>query len=412
METAGLVDNSSQKQSHFRYSLEFLLSFEKLPNLPALANNVLYSLKTLRLARIDLEFEIYNTNAEPYIPKRHSPRKSPVQTENSPRTTPKTSPTNLRINLYHSPDKTQQGSSNQSASNLSPTSILLNRTNVYHTQDVQNVSPNTKPPIPSRRTNKENREASAKTSPVVTPDKYERSPIHTPITTPEKYSLHSPEKRQAKNLSPTAAIEKRFHTPVVTPEKPEISQETNSQSPNKPWVPASRRRRATPDNLSPEKSPLEAIPSANAHQYSQKFSQAPTKDWFVPQPIQIEKHQTSTTDATVRKSMKPKETESDFHRLAQRQKQIDFGYNSPGYQRYIAMVPKENRNSKDSHQPVTPRKNQKCSKRSWDGQVRKWRRELHFWDPAEYTYNGSEEEGIEEEENYQGDDKENVKGAN
>lgn len=33
--------------------------------------------------------------------------------------------------------------------------------------------------------------------------------------------------------------------------------------------------------------------------------------------------------------------------------------------------------------PATPRKNQKCSKRSWDGQVRKWRRELHKWDPVD-----------------------------
>jgi hypothetical protein len=32
-------------------------------------------------------------------------------------------------------------------------------------------------------------------------------------------------------------------------------------------------------------------------------------------------------------------------------------------------------------EPVTPDKYQKCSKRSWDGQVRKWRRLLHLWDP-------------------------------
>lgn len=33
--------------------------------------------------------------------------------------------------------------------------------------------------------------------------------------------------------------------------------------------------------------------------------------------------------------------------------------------------------------PNTPDKYQRCSKRSWDGQVRKWRRELHEWDPEE-----------------------------
>ena len=31
--------------------------------------------------------------------------------------------------------------------------------------------------------------------------------------------------------------------------------------------------------------------------------------------------------------------------------------------------------------PSTPDKCQKCSKRSWDGQIRKWRRGLHAWDP-------------------------------
>eukprot|EP00959_Pyramimonas_sp_CCMP1952_P102344 2141001-Pyramimonas_sp.AAC.1 len=31
--------------------------------------------------------------------------------------------------------------------------------------------------------------------------------------------------------------------------------------------------------------------------------------------------------------------------------------------------------------PVTPDVRQICSKRSWDGQVKKWRRALHEWDP-------------------------------
>jgi len=51
-----------------------------------------------------------------------------------------------------------------------------------------------------------------------------------------------------------------------------------------------------------------------------------------------------------------------------------------GYQRYIYLV---DRNARQPGQPSTPRKGQQCSKRSWDGQVRKWRRELHCWDPTD-----------------------------
>jgi hypothetical protein len=66
--------------------------------------------------------------------------------------------------------------------------------------------------------------------------------------------------------------------------------------------------------------------------------------------------------------------------LAQRQKQIDYGKKTVGYERYMSMVPKDKR---ESGQPITPRKDQRCSKRSWDGQVRKWRRDLHRWDPED-----------------------------
>jgi len=75
---------------------------------------------------------------------------------------------------------------------------------------------------------------------------------------------------------------------------------------------------------------------------------------------------------------KKRNAENDPRRLEQRQKQIEYGYKTIGYQNYISKVPKNGRGPKD---PVTPRKNQKCSKRSWDGQIRKWRRELHQWDP-------------------------------
>jgi len=68
----------------------------------------------------------------------------------------------------------------------------------------------------------------------------------------------------------------------------------------------------------------------------------------------------------------------DDNRLKQRQKQIDYGYRTVGYLRYRLLVPKDKR---QPEHPRTPRKTQPCSKRSWDGQLRKWRRELHRWDP-------------------------------
>jgi len=68
----------------------------------------------------------------------------------------------------------------------------------------------------------------------------------------------------------------------------------------------------------------------------------------------------------------------DEQRLAQRQKQIDYGYRTVGYLRYRLLVAKDQR--KPDH-PRTPKKTQGCSKRSWDGQLKKWRRDLHLWDP-------------------------------
>jgi len=68
----------------------------------------------------------------------------------------------------------------------------------------------------------------------------------------------------------------------------------------------------------------------------------------------------------------------DELRLAQRQKQIDYGYRTIGYLRYRLLVAKDQR--KPEH-PRTPKKTQGCSKRSWDGQLKKWRRDLHLWDP-------------------------------
>ncbi|GFR46960.1 hypothetical protein Agub_g8610 [Astrephomene gubernaculifera] len=72
----------------------------------------------------------------------------------------------------------------------------------------------------------------------------------------------------------------------------------------------------------------------------------------------------------------------DPHRLAQRQKQIDYGKNTLGYQRYLEQVPKNKRRKKGDQwlDPVTPDINQNISKRCFDGQIKVWRRALHKYD--------------------------------
>ncbi|KAH9325621.1 hypothetical protein KI387_005799 [Taxus chinensis] len=72
--------------------------------------------------------------------------------------------------------------------------------------------------------------------------------------------------------------------------------------------------------------------------------------------------------------------ETDPHKLSQRQKQIDYGKNTLGYERYLELVPRNKRLKGD---PQTPETKQVCSKRSWDGQVKKWRRCLHEFDPPQ-----------------------------
>eukprot|EP01116_Phalansterium_solitarium_P001123 TRINITY_DN10901_c0_g2_i1.p2 TRINITY_DN10901_c0_g2~~TRINITY_DN10901_c0_g2_i1.p2 ORF type:complete len:298 (+),score=105.57 TRINITY_DN10901_c0_g2_i1:112-1005(+) len=70
--------------------------------------------------------------------------------------------------------------------------------------------------------------------------------------------------------------------------------------------------------------------------------------------------------------------ETNVTRLNSRQRQIDIGKNTIGYKMYCQMVPRDRRSR--AH-PKTPDKLQLCSKRSWDGQIRKWRRQIHLFDP-------------------------------
>ncbi len=70
--------------------------------------------------------------------------------------------------------------------------------------------------------------------------------------------------------------------------------------------------------------------------------------------------------------------ETDPHRLKQRQKQIDYGKNTLGYDRYIQQVPKDKRRRTDIK---TPDIHARISTKRFNGLVRAWRRRLHEFDP-------------------------------
>jgi hypothetical protein len=85
------------------------------------------------------------------------------------------------------------------------------------------------------------------------------------------------------------------------------------------------------------------------------------------------------------------------HKLQQRDKQIALGKATEAYKRYAAEVPREARVRGKIEHPMTPDRSAQCSKRSWVGQVSKWRRQLHVWDPSASAMDLSVSERVDED---------------
>ena len=84
--------------------------------------------------------------------------------------------------------------------------------------------------------------------------------------------------------------------------------------------------------------------------------------------------------------------ETNPKRLNQRQKQIDYGKNTIGYDNYVKSVPKKQRRGYKHDEPGTPEKQNKYSKRQWAGIIRAWRRCLHKYDNVEVSSSSSSKE--------------------
>lgn len=86
-----------------------------------------------------------------------------------------------------------------------------------------------------------------------------------------------------------------------------------------------------------------------------------------------------SSEATASSTSKGKpELETDPDVLSRRQKQIDFGKNTVGYDNYRKKVPRYHR-VKNEH-PKTPPMHLKYSRRAWDGLIKIWRKKLHEYD--------------------------------
>ncbi|XP_022656739.1 histone RNA hairpin-binding protein-like [Varroa jacobsoni] len=134
--------------------------------------------------------------------------------------------------------------------------------------------------------------------------------------------------------------------------------------------------------------------SCKPHSFNRKTTDKQSKAYL--------KRKRDSAPGSSGKSLSNEELETDPDVLMRRQKQINFGKATAGYKRYVEMVPREKRTSLH---PQTPRKELKYSRRSWDMQIKLWRRALHVYDPLENEHRSESSE----ENNTQGSSGEDIK---
>lgn len=139
-------------------------------------------------------------------------------------------------------------------------------------------------------------------------------------------------------------------------------------------TPYKRRHSQTPSLGSRSNSPNSSCGSSNEGDNSGRYFSSRKNEKRVRQNSFTSSSSSSSTYA-----------ESDPAILSRRQKQIDYGKNTVAYERYVEMVP---RSERTRDHPRTPNKYGKYSRRAFDGLVRIWRKQLHYYDPPNENVGG------------------------
>ncbi|KAM9982031.1 hypothetical protein ACTFIY_004325 [Dictyostelium cf. discoideum] len=203
----------------------------------------------------------------------------------------------------------------------------------------------------------------------------QKYPIFSPQISPFKIAYAQSSSTKTNNyITPTKKANSNITTPQSNNRNNHHNSNTKSSTKKQNPIPFSLNT-ATPNQkntTTPSSKKSTTTPKSNIkiNDVNAAFAAAANSSDTTEQPVAIIDGATPTNESPKKTPLK----ETDPKRLAARQRQIDIGKMTAGYKNYIALVPKSKRKPTD---PKTPNKNQVCSKRSWDGQIKKWRRQLH-----------------------------------